>query len=60
MRRILWLTEHHPPSRGGMAHSSDRITRGLRAAGGDPVDVVQFTREGGPGPQLSTGLGGST
>lgn len=41
--RVLWLTENHPPSRGGMAQSSDRIVRGLRRAGVD-VDVAHFTR----------------
>lgn len=30
---LLWLTEHHPPSRGGMAHSCDRIVAQLRARG---------------------------
>ena len=39
--RVLWLTEHHPPSRGGMAQSSDRIVRGLRTAG-LAVDVAQI------------------
>src|SRR5437868_9550824 len=33
MARVLWVTEHYPPSQGGMAQSCDRIVRGLRAAG---------------------------
>ncbi|MCB1248586.1 MAG: glycosyltransferase family 4 protein [Acidimicrobiales bacterium] len=41
MSHLLWLTQQHPPSPGGMATSSDRITRGLRAAG-DRVDVVHL------------------
>jgi len=41
--RVLWLTENHPPSRGGMAQSSDRIVRGLRRAG-VVVDVAHLTR----------------
>jgi glycosyltransferase involved in cell wall biosynthesis len=43
--RILWLTETHPPSRGGMACSSDRIVEGLRTAG-VTVDVFHL---GAPG-----------
>lgn len=54
--RVLWVTEHHPPSRGGMAQSSDRITRGLRRAGVD-VDVLHLS--GAPEPSARTGLGGS-
>lgn len=41
--RVLWVTENHPPSRGGMAQSSDRIVRGLRD-GGVEVDVVHLRR----------------
>lgn len=41
--RVLWVTENHPPSPGGMAQSSDRIVAGLRAAG-VAVDVVQLRR----------------
>jgi glycosyltransferase involved in cell wall biosynthesis len=45
--RILWITEHHPPSRGGMAESCDRIVRGLRGAGAE-VDVAHLTRRPRP------------
>src|ERR1700754_4805638 len=45
--RLLWLTEHYPPSRGGMAESCDRIVRGLRAAG-TRVDVAHLTRRARP------------
>lgn len=31
--RLLWLSEHFPPDRGGMAQSCDRILRGLRHQG---------------------------
>lgn len=55
--RVLWVTEHHPPSRGGMAQSSDRITRGLRAAG-VTIDVLHLV--GGDGAATTRGgLGGS-
>ncbi|WP_329235835.1 glycosyltransferase family 4 protein [Actinoallomurus sp. NBC_01490] len=45
--RVLWLTEHYPPSRGGMAESCDRIVRGLRGAGVE-VDVAHLTRRDRP------------
>lgn len=45
--RVLWLTEHYPPSRGGMAHSCDRIVRGLRTAGAQ-IDVAHLTRRARP------------
>ena len=45
--RVLWLTGHYPPSRGGMAQSCDRIVRGLRAAGAE-VDVAHLTRRARP------------
>ena len=45
--RILWLTEHYPPSRGGMAESCDRIVRGLRGADVE-VDVAHLTRRERP------------
>lgn len=45
--RVLWITEHYPPSRGGMAQSCDRIVRGLRAAGVE-VDVAHLTRRARP------------
>lgn len=41
--RVLWLTENHPPSRGGMAQSCDRVVRGLRTSGVE-VDVAHLTR----------------
>lgn len=48
--RLLWITEHHPPVKGGMAVSSARLVRGLRrrslavdvcalGGGAAPVDV---------------------
>ncbi|MFC4910849.1 glycosyltransferase family 4 protein [Actinomadura gamaensis] len=43
MARVLWLTEHYPPSKGGMSESCDRIVRGLRAAGVE-IDLVHLTR----------------
>ncbi|WP_395111166.1 glycosyltransferase family 4 protein [Actinomadura sp. SCN-SB] len=43
MARVLWLTEHYPPSKGGMAESCDRIVRGLRGSGVE-VDVAHLTR----------------
>lgn len=59
--RVLWVTENHPPSRGGMAQSSDRIVAGLRAAG-VVVDVVQLRRTDapavGPEPRPRPGAGG--
>ncbi|WP_067456646.1 glycosyltransferase family 4 protein [Actinomadura macra] len=45
--RVLWVTEHYPPSQGGMAQSCDRIVRGLRAAGVE-VDVAHLTRRDRP------------
>jgi hypothetical protein len=45
--RLLWLTEHYPPSRGGMAESCDRIVRGLRRAGVE-LDVAHLTRRDRP------------
>jgi glycosyltransferase involved in cell wall biosynthesis len=47
MHRVLWLTEHYPPSQGGMAQSCDRIVRGLRGAGVE-VDVAHLTRRARP------------
>ena len=40
--RVLLLTAHYPPGRGGMAQSCDRIVHGLRRAG-LTVDVVVFS-----------------
>jgi glycosyltransferase involved in cell wall biosynthesis len=45
--RVLWLTEHYPPSRGGMAESCDRILRGLRAAGVE-IDVAHLSHRSRP------------
>ncbi|TDC44744.1 glycosyltransferase [Actinomadura sp. KC345] len=45
--RVLWITEHYPPSRGGMSQSCDRIVRGLRASGVE-VDVAHLTRRARP------------
>jgi glycogen synthase len=44
---VLWITENHPPSPGGMAVSSDRIMRGLRGLGID-VDIVHLCRRPSP------------
>lgn len=41
--RLLFLTETHPPDRGGMSESCDRILRGL-ARSGVQLDVVHFDR----------------
>lgn len=41
--RVLWLTEHYHPSRGGMAQSCDRIVHGLRECG-TVIDVVHIAR----------------
>ena len=45
--RALWITEHYPPSQGGMAQSCDRIVRGLRRANVD-VDVVHLRHRSCP------------
>jgi len=45
--RVLWVTATHPPSGGGMATSSDRISRGL-ADEGVIVDIVHLTGRAGP------------
>jgi glycosyltransferase involved in cell wall biosynthesis len=47
LTRALWITENHPPSRGGMAQSCDRIVRGLRGAGVE-IDVVHLSRRDVP------------
>lgn len=41
--RLLFLTETHPPDRGGMSESCDRILRGLGREG-VRLDVVHFDR----------------
>jgi glycogen synthase len=43
MTRLLFLTETHPPDRGGMSESCDRILRGL-ASSGVRMDIVHFDR----------------
>jgi glycogen synthase len=43
MTRLLFLTETHPPDRGGMSESCDRILRGL-ARSGVRIDLVHFDR----------------
>src|SRR5260221_5427964 len=43
MLRPLLITETHPPDKGGMAESCDRIVRGLQR-GGAAVDVLHFDR----------------
>lgn len=42
--RPLLITENHPPDRGGMAESCDRIVRGL-VARGVAVDLLHFDRK---------------
>ncbi|WP_336213675.1 glycosyltransferase family 4 protein [Nonomuraea sp. LPB2021202275-12-8] len=54
--RILWITEHYPPSRGGMAESCYRIVRGLRGAGAE-LDVAHLTRRERPW-RVEAGQGG--
>lgn len=56
--RVLWVTENHPPNRGGMAVSSDRIVRNLRRRG-VTVDLLHFHR-GGLRWTSSHGEGGRT
>ncbi|HVR37464.1 MAG TPA: glycosyltransferase family 4 protein [Thermoanaerobaculia bacterium] len=43
MHRLLFITETHPPDRGGMSESCDRIARGLGRAG-VAIDLVHFDR----------------
>lgn len=43
--RLLWITEHYPPRKGGMAVSCARQVRGLRRRG-VAVDVVVLTGAG--------------
>jgi glycogen(starch) synthase len=57
--RLLFLTENHPPDRGGMAESSDRIVRGLVRAGVS-VDIVQFDRRSAAASYRATGSGSLT
>ncbi len=46
--RLLWLTEHYPPGKGGMAVSCARLVRGLRKRGPVPVDLLALAGAGGP------------
>lgn len=41
MSSVLWLTDHYPPQRGGMAQSCDRIVNGLRQAG-YTIEIIHF------------------
>lgn len=43
--KILWVTEHYPPLKGGMAVSCARLVRGLRRRG-ERVDVVSLGKGG--------------
>src|SRR5258705_10034910 len=43
MMRLLFLTETHPPDRGGMSESCARILRGVPRSGVG-IDVVLFDR----------------
>ena len=56
--RPLFLTETHPPDRGGMAESCDRIVRSL-ARHGVAVDLVHFDRRIGR-PQFRATAHGSS
>ena len=42
--RLLWITEHYYPNRGGMAQSCDRIVNGLREQG-IAVDLVHLAKK---------------
>lgn len=57
--RLLFITENHPPDRGGMAESCDRILRGLARAG-VTVDVVHFDRRSAGASHRATGHGSLT
>lgn len=54
--RLLILTETHPPDRGGMSESCDRILRGL-AREGVQLDVVHFDRRATRFEQRATSSG---
>ncbi|MGZ5434049.1 MAG: glycosyltransferase, partial [Thermoanaerobaculia bacterium] len=54
--RLLVLTETHPPDRGGMSESCDRILRGL-AREGVQLDVVHFDRRASRFEQRATSSG---
>ncbi|HET8775322.1 MAG TPA: glycosyltransferase family 4 protein [Thermoanaerobaculia bacterium] len=53
---LLFLTETHPPDRGGMSESCDRILRGL-AREGAGLDVVHFDRRASRFDQRATSSG---
>jgi glycogen(starch) synthase len=57
--RLLFITENHPPDRGGMAESCDRILRGLTRAG-VTVDIVHFDRRSASASHRATGNGSLT
>lgn len=57
--RLLFITENHPPDRGGMAESCDRILRGLTRAG-VAIDVVHFDRRSVAASHRATGSGSLT
>lgn len=46
-KKLIWLTENYPPSRGGMSQSCDRIIYGLRRRGFF-IHVVHFTNRREP------------
>ncbi|HEU4889806.1 MAG TPA: glycosyltransferase, partial [Thermoanaerobaculia bacterium] len=57
--RLLFITENHPPDRGGMAESCDRIVRGL-ARSGVAIDLVHFDRRSVAPSHRATGNGSLT
>ncbi len=57
--RLLFITENHPPDRGGMAESCDRICRGLARAG-VMIDLVHFDRRSLAASHHPTGSGSLT
>lgn len=57
--RLLFITETHPPDRGGMAESCDRIVRGL-VRSGVAVDIVHFDRRAVSPSHRATGNGSLT
>ncbi len=56
-KRILWLTQNYPPSKGGMAESCDRIVYHLRQAG-YKIDVLHLF-ERATHPKVRTTQGGN-
>lgn len=59
MTRLLFITENHPPDRGGMSESCDRILRGLARAG-CAIDIVHFDRRAPRFSHRATGQGSMT